>query len=110
MPLKLIVALLIAGAMLATGLYVRNLQSSLSTARNTISSLNEQLRTTKEKLIEVTEDKTELDERLQFAAKEQVRIQSNLRSTLAKLRQQKPPTECKDAIDWAVERKGDLDW
>lgn len=44
------------------------------------------------------------------ATKQREQIQQKLSATQRKLRQQVPPTECKEAIEWAVDNVGDLNW
>lgn len=83
---------------------------ALEQARSDISILTEQKRVLQEQLITVTGDKKALDKRLTEADLERQKVRADLNVTLKKLRAQKPPTECKAAVEWAIENKGDLAW
>lgn len=42
--------------------------------------------------------------------KARAKIEADLSAALSKLRGQKPPTQCKEAIEWSIQNKGDLKW
>lgn len=60
--------------------------------------------------VQATKDRDAYLKAGQEAEQARAKVQSDLAVTLKKLRQQKPPTECKAAIDWAVQNKDDLKW
>ena len=61
-------------------------------------------------LEEATRSKAELTAAMQKAGRDRELIRGQLEQTLRSLRAQKPPSECKAAITWAVEQKEDLQW
>ena len=68
------------------------------------------LKAAEENLIQATKARDEYLKSNQEAQAARDKIQADLQVTLSKLRKQKPPTECKAAIDWAVQNKDDLKW
>ena len=68
------------------------------------------LKIAEENLVAATKARDEYLKAGQEAQAAREKIQADLQVTLTKLKKQKPPTECKAAIDWAVQNKDDLKW
>lgn len=49
-------------------------------------------------------------EALKKSERERAARVAQLNAQIDTLRNQKPPKECKEAIDWSIEQKGDLAW
>jgi len=90
--------------------YVGALKDQLTRKNSEIAELNFKLKRSQHDLVSATADKQIIIEMLAKSAKERQVIQSNLSATIQRLQSQKPPTECKEAIEWAVENKNDLAW
>ena len=61
-------------------------------------------------LLQVTTSLQDFQSRLESSEEQRLKIQSGLKVTLDKLRNQVPPKTCEAAIRWSVENKGDLAW
>lgn len=88
----------------------RETQIELKAKINEITSLQEQVKTTQDQLINVTRDRDSYLKTVEQANKARAEIQANLSAALVKLKAQKPPVECKAAIDWSIDNKYDLNW
>ena len=108
--IRLIGAAIIASIIGGGFWYVSSLRSNLAESRTRVTELEFKLKTSEDNLKQATEDKAALDTKLAEADAARAKVQADLLGTLKKLRSQKPPTECKAAIDWAVEKKDDLTW
>jgi len=108
--IKLAAAGILLAALAAFYLHYRGLKSDLFDAHTQVSLLNEQVRSVNEALRETTQSRDELKSNLSAAEITRAKVQADLQTTLRKLRNQRPPTECKAALDWAVDNKDDLKW
>ena len=101
--LKILVVVLVLGGALLTHLYIRSLKSDLEVCN---------LEREKALLIikDLTEETSAAKARAKEAEEQRAQIRQDLSTSLERLRAQKPPKKCEDAIKWAVERKGDLKW
>lgn len=108
--IKLIGAAIIAAIVGGCLLYVSSLRSNLAESRTRVTELEGMLARSQEDLKQATADKAELDSRLAIASAARSKVQADLSATIRRLRNQKPPQECKAAIEWAVENKDDMKW
>jgi len=72
-----------------------------------VLSENKKLNTTIDDLKKASDEQ---QKRVDGANKERSAIIVEMTKTINTLSAQKPPTECKQAIEWAVQNKGDLAW
>lgn len=86
------------------------LKSSLEQAQVDMASLRADKLNLETQLLKATQSAAQLDDAVKVAEAARSKVQADLQVTLKKLRNQKPPTECKAAVDWAIENKGDLKW
>lgn len=105
-----IVLFALTGAVGGGYLYVSNLKSNLKEAKELAVKQQLELSRLNEELLAATKTKQELMDAAEKAGQERQRIQAQLTGEIRKLRAQKPPQECKAAIDWAVEQKADMEW
>ena len=59
---------------------------------------------------DLTEIKKDAQERATDAEKKRKQVAAELQAALQKMRGQRPPTNCDEAVKWSVERKDDLKW
>lgn len=85
-------------------------RTALDEARAQVVLLESKTAQLEESLKQVTIAKEQLDVAITAAEAQRQQVQAELQVTLKKLRSQKPPTECKAAIEWSIENKGDLQW
>jgi septal ring factor EnvC (AmiA/AmiB activator) len=90
--------------------YVSGLRTSLREAEDALTLSKARETSLTAQLTEATKLKSTLTKQLSAAEAERNTIRAQLQKSLSKLRLQQPPQECKAAIDWAVENKGDLAW
>lgn len=84
---------------------------------NDYTTLRERIKG-KEEIIKQYEDKYKTlkkisdnqQEKLDKADNERIKIMEKMNNDINKLLKQQPPKECKDAIDWAIKNKGDIQW
>jgi chromosome segregation ATPase len=110
LALKLLPYIIAAAALVGGYLYVTHLQEKVEEQQAALIKAEEERIRLNEALIAVTDDKKALDEEILKSEAQRAAVRAELNRTLAKLRSQRPPVECKAAIDWAVENKGDLQW
>lgn len=82
----------------------------LAETQEQLVSTQHNLKVAEENLIAATKARDEYLKAGQEAEAARVKIKADLQVTLTKLKKQKPPVECKAAIDWAVQNKDDLKW
>lgn len=63
-----------------------------------------------DQFVQATKDRDSYKKAGEEADAARAKVRADLDVTLKKLRAQKPPTECKAAIDWAVQNRDDLKW
>ena len=97
-------------AVLGGYFYVSNLKSNLAEAQAQVLELQVKYKTSQEDLTKATEARDVLDKARQEADDLRSKVQRERDAALAKLRGQKPPTECKDVVQWSIDNKGDLSW
>lgn len=85
-------------------------KSELSKVQAELVATKESKRILEENFVAATRDRDQLRSQAAEADAARAKVQADLAATLKKLRSQKPPVECKAAVDWAIERKGDLSW
>jgi predicted Holliday junction resolvase-like endonuclease len=90
--------------------YVKHLQSNLAEARAEIVVLDGKFKTSQEDLAKATEAALTLDTQRKVADEARAAVQKERDVALSKLKNQKPPVDCKAAIQWSVDSKGDLSW
>jgi septal ring factor EnvC (AmiA/AmiB activator) len=88
----------------------RDTRISLEAAIAEVYATKEELKATQHALLQATAARKELDDQIKESEDKRAKIQSDLQETLKRMRGAKVPTECKDAISWAVRNKGDLKW
>lgn len=88
----------------------RHTHTELIKAQTELVQTQAELKQANDNLIAATKARDEYLKAGQEADKARVQVQADLQVTIKKLRAQKPPVECKAAIDWAVDNKQDLDW
>ena len=108
--IKLIGAAIICALIGGGFWYVSSLRSDLAESRTRVTELEGKFQRSQDDLKQATADKAALDAKLAEADAARAKVQADLQVTLRKLRNQKPPVECKAAIDWAVDNKDDLKW
>lgn len=108
--IKLIGAAIIAAIIGGCLWYVSSLRSNLADARTRVTELEGKFQRSQDDLKQATADKEVLDKSLAASALARSKVQADLSATIKRLRNQKPPQECKAAIDWAVENKDDMKW
>jgi chromosome segregation ATPase len=101
---------LIAALIGGTYWHISNLKADLKDKTEQVTVLQGKLQTSEENLKEVTVTRDNFQAQLTSAEQARKKVQSDLQVALLKLRSQKPPTECKAAIDWSVDMKDDLNW
>lgn len=106
--IKLIFAVIAVIALGSGVAYVMKLQDELEAKKTAYTELEGKFNRSQEDLLQATTSKDALVQATVEATKERTRIQVELNATLSKLRMQKPPVECKAAVDWAIENKHDL--
>lgn len=97
-------------AVLGGYFYVKNLQSNLAEAQAQVLELQGKYKTSQEDLTKATESAAALDAARKSADEARAQVQRERDAAMAKLRGQKPPVDCKAAIQWSIEQKGDLSW
>jgi chromosome segregation ATPase len=113
MPLLYIRLIVVAAILAALGGaygYVHHLKSSLEEAQAEIVVLDGKYKSSQEDLAKATEAAQALDAQRKQADDARIAIQKQRDEALTKLRTQKPPVDCKAAIQWSVDSKGDLSW
>lgn len=101
-----VIALLVAGVTW----HIHHLKSELLESQAKVTELTSKFQRSQDDLKSVTDDRNEVNTKLAQAETQRQQIQLDLANSLKKLRAQKPPVECKAAVDWSVENKDDLDW
>lgn len=104
-PYAAVVALVAAGYF-----YVSHLKSTIKEQETSLVRAEEEKFILTNKLESVTRDKEILEKQRAEADQKRAALRAELDKLLARFRSQKPPVECKAAIDWAVQNKGDLNW
>lgn len=102
----LIALLLVVGGYL----YVARLHEKVTEQEVSLRQKEEEVGLLRQQVEDLSTQRSEVESALRLAEIERNRIRSDLNRTLSKMRAQKPPLECKDAIGWAVDNKGDLAW
>lgn len=102
--------IIIALAVISVIFYVRHLQTKVVEQEVTIKQQVEQHQILQKQVNDLTISRADLEESLKKAEGQREKIRADLQATLRKLSQQKPPVECSKAVEWAVDRKGDLAW
>lgn len=97
-------------AVLGGYFYVSNLKSNLAEAQAQVLELELKYKTSQQDLANATSAAEALDAARKTADELRTKVQRERDAALAKLRGQKPPTECKDAVQWSIDNKGDLSW
>ena len=105
LPHLVVLVLIITG-----GLYVRHLQEKVTKQEVILSQKEEEISLLKAQVDNLSMARSALDTALREAEVEREKVRGDLQAVLRKLRNQKPPIECKAAVEWAVENKGDLKW
>lgn len=111
--LKVIVTalvLLLCSVIVAEYLYIRSLHDINIKQAEVITQQRAQISALSKQLDDISTQRNTIEDALRRAETERNEIRSELAKTLTKLRTQKPPVDCKAAVDWAVENKGDLQW
>lgn len=108
--LKLLPYILAAAAALGAYWYVSSLRSDLAEAKTKVTELEGKFNRSQDDLKQATVARDAYLDQLSNAEQMRRKVQADLQGALLKLRSQKPPVECKAAIDWAVDQKLDLDW
>jgi len=88
--------------------HVHSLNSTIATKTKENIALQVQLQSLTEEYKKATQSAEDLAKAKDKADVERLVVQSERDAALQRLRNQKPPTECKAAIDWAIENKNDL--
>lgn len=105
--LILLAVLAIAGGVWAK-IYTMNVKMRVMAAE--VFELTGKLNQANHELERATQARDQLTAALLKAGQQRKLIRAELDSTLQRMQAQKPPSECKAAIEWAVEQKGDLSW
>ena len=101
----------IAATVLAGGyLYVKNLQETVVEQQVRLEKAEEDKLVLEQQVKDLSVQKAQLDANLVEAEANRSKIRADLDATLRKLRNQKPPIECKAAVEWSIQNKGDLQW
>lgn len=101
---------LAALALIGAAYYVNHLHSVIDVQRTDLAQARGENERLSASVQQLSMERAELDERFRKAQEARADIQRDLDATLRKLRNQKPPVDCNAAVQWAVERKGDLEW
>lgn len=90
--------------------YVTSLKSNLAEAQAQVLELQVKYKTSQLDLTNATSDREALDAARKGADDARLRLKAERDAALQKLRTQKPPVDCKAAIQWSVDQKSDLSW
>lgn len=82
---------------------IDDLQAQLESTRGELSGAQAEIE-------EHARARVEADKRAHESVKKRQKIITDLGNELNKLRSQTPPSDCAGAIEWGIERKGDLEW
>lgn len=107
---KLISAGVIVAAALGLYLYVQHLKTEVRQLGEQVVLEQGKVVAAQQELVRATQAATELDLSLKAAEANRVSLVRTYDARLKALRGQKPPTECKDVIEWSIQNKGDLAW
>lgn len=94
----------------ADELKIHSLKAKITDQASQISALTVENDNYKSAIVTLSQAKVDVEKKLIVASQTQQKIQQQLNTTLTQLSAQKPPTDCKAAIDWAVDQKDDLSW
>jgi len=83
---------------------------SLAETQDEVASLKAENELLHQQLMEATEAGKQWQQQASAAEQQRQVIAKNLSISLTKLRNQKPPSTCDAAVQWAVEHKEDLAW
>lgn len=108
--LRFLPHILVVLAVIGGYFYVRNLQDTVVEQQVRLEKAEEDKLALEQQVKDLSVQKAELDANLVEAEANRSKIRSELDATLRRLRTQKPPVECKAAIDWSIQNKGDLQW
>ena len=110
LALRFLPHILIILALVAGGFYVRHLQEKVTKQEVQLIQKEEEMSLLRTQVENLSMARSALDAALRQAEADRDKIRGDLQATLRKLRNQKPPVECKAAVEWAVDNKGDLKW
>lgn len=110
LTVRLIPYALLGAALIGGYIYVLVLKTTIQSQEATINAARYEIAGLQLKIDEITRDKQALTDNLEKANSERKKVREELNRTLTKMRAQKPPSDCKEAIDWSVKNKGDLNW
>jgi uncharacterized protein HemX len=108
--LKLVGALVVVALVAGVVGYISLLQRANEDLTLKLQVAEQQVIQLSNTIRQITTAKQEIELRVEVANQQRATIRRQLAEVQKKLRQQVPPTECKEAIEWAVDNKGDLDW
>lgn len=108
--IKAIAAAVLLAALSGAWLHYKSITKDLATTKTSLQQVQTKFDISQAELVTVTADKAKFEKRAAKSTADRRKIQTNLDATLKKLRNQQPPTECKAAIEWSIENKGDLTW
>lgn len=105
-----IILLVVLGVIGGVWVKIATLNSKLYRCAADVHELTGRLNAANMMLEQATQSRDALAASVTKSNAQRAAIQTQLNASLTKLRQQKPPSECKAAVDWAVENRGDLAW
>lgn len=87
-----------------------NVKDELQKAKEDLVEASIRYKDLENQFLQATTASKAYSDQAEQADKARAKIEADLNSALAKLRGQKPPTQCKEAIEWSIQNKGDLKW
>lgn len=99
--------------LICIGLHIssdRSAERALKKTQEDLVQVRIQLKLSQENLLSATNARDSVLKAAKEAELQREQIQTDLSQEIQKLRDQKPPSDCKKAIDWAVQNKSDLNW
>ena len=110
-----IIAVLIALGLLGTFITVhhladRKVRADLEVSKQEVLAAQVQVKSLEDQLKAVTEDAAVLKVRLDASSQAILKVRADAALITKKLKEQKPPVDCKAAIQWSVENAKDLAW
>lgn len=107
---RLIAAGVLVAGCLGAWFYVSHLKGKIENLETAIVLEQGKAQAAMQEVERVTQAKSALDLSLKEAEVNRQALVKSYSARLKALQGQKPPTECKDVIDWAIENRGDLAW